>query len=80
MQSRESLFLCTGVRLATLRDIGKIPHLNDKLRRFAKEILIVLPNFFNTFVGMLLGTVAFLLFRLLIISWISSGSVYVRKK
>ena len=30
-------------------------------------------------IGILLGPVAFLLFRLLIISWISSGSVGVRK-
>ena len=54
--------------LATLRGIGKIPHSNDKLIRFAKGILIVLPNTFSTFVRMLLGPIAFLLFRLLIIS------------
>ena len=35
-------------------DIGKIPHSNDKLIRFAKGILIVSPNTFSTFVGMLL--------------------------
>ena len=63
-----------------LKDIGKIPHSNDKLIRFAKGILIVLPNSFNNFVEVLLGPIAFLLFRLLIISWISSGSVGVRKK
>ena len=45
--------------LATLRGIGKIPHSNDKLIKFAKGILIVLPNTFNTFVGMLLGLIAF---------------------
>ena len=49
-------------------DTGKIPHLNDKVIRFAKGILIVLLNIFNTFVGILLGPVDFLLFRLLIIS------------
>ena len=32
----------------------KIPHSNDKLIRFAKGILIVSPNTFSTFVGMLL--------------------------
>ena len=41
---------------------------NNKLTRFAKGILIVLLNTFNTFVGILLGPAAFLLFRLLIIS------------
>ena len=61
-------FLCICMTLATLRDIGKIPHSNDKLIRFAKGTLIVLPNTFNTFVGMLLCPIAFLLFRLLIIS------------
>ena len=45
-----------------------IPHSNDRLIRFAKGILIVLLNTFNTFVGILLDPVAFLLFRLLIIS------------
>ena len=55
MQSRESPFSCIGVKLPTLRDIGKIPHLNDKLIRFAKGIpLIVLINTINTFVGILL--------------------------
>ena len=44
--------------LATSRDIGKIPHSNDKLIRFAKGMLIVLPNIFNAFVGMLLGPIA----------------------
>ena len=68
MQSRELPFLCIGVTLATLRDIGKIPHSNDKLIRFAKGILIVLLNTFNIFVGILLGPVACLLFRLLIMS------------
>ena len=59
MQSRESPFLCIGVTLATLRGIGKIPHSNDKLIKFAKGILIVLPNTLNNFVGMLLGLIAF---------------------
>ena len=67
MQSREPPFLCVGKTLA-LRNIGKIPHLNDKLIRFAKGILVVLLNTFNIFAGILLGPVAFLLFRLLIIS------------
>ena len=40
---------------------------------------MVLPNTFNTFVGMLLGPIAFLLFRLLIILLISPGMVAVRK-
>ena len=30
-------------------DIGKIPHSNDKFIRFAKRILIVLPNTFKYF-------------------------------
>ena len=60
LQSRESPFLCTGVTLPTLRDIGKIPHLNNKLIIFAKGILIVLLCTFNTFVGMLLRSIAFL--------------------
>ena len=47
--------------MATLRDIGKTPHLNNKLIRFAKGILLVLPNTFNTFVGILLGPIAFLI-------------------
>ena len=59
MQSRESPFLCISVTLVTLRRIGKIPHSNDKLIRFAKGILIVLPNTFHAFVGMLLGPIAF---------------------
>ena len=53
---------------------------HDKLIRFHKGILLVLPNTFNTFVGMLLGSAAFLLFIHLSISWISTGSVGVRKK
>ena len=48
-----------GISLATLRDIRKIPHSNDKLIKFAKGILIVLPNTFNTFVEMLLDPIAF---------------------
>ena len=40
---------------------------------------MVLPNTFNTFVGMLLGPIAFSLFRLLIILLISPGMVAVRK-
>ena len=60
-------------------DIGKIPYSKDKLIRFAEGILMVLPNTFNTFVGMLLGPIAFLLFRLLIILLISPGMVAVRK-
>ena len=73
-------FLCVGVTLATLRDIGKTPHLKDKLITFAKGILIVLLNTFNTFVGILLGPVAFLPFRLLIICNIIWKCVGVRKK
>ena len=64
MQSKEPPFLCLGVTLATWRDIGKMPHLNDKLIRFAKGILIVELNTFNIFVGILLGPAALLLFRL----------------
>ena len=41
---------------------------NNELIKFAKGILIVLLNTFNTFVGMLLIPLALLLFRLLIIS------------
>ena len=62
------------LKLFTLRDIGKIPHSNDKL--IAKGIQVILSNIFNTFVRMVL---AFLWFRLLITSWISSGSAVVRK-
>ena len=40
--------------------------LKEFAKRLAEGILIVLPNTFNTFVGMLLGPMAFL-FRLLII-------------
>ena len=66
--------------LATFRDTGKIPHSKNKLIRFAEGILIVLPNTLNTTVIILLGIIAFLLFKFLIISWISSGSVGVRKR
>ena len=45
--------------MTTLRDIGKTPHLNDKLISFAKGILIVLLNTFDTFVEIRLGPVAF---------------------
>ena len=41
---------------------------------------MVLLNTFNTFDGTLLGPLAFLLFRILIISYILSGSVGVAKK
>ena len=66
MRSRESPFPCIGVTLGTLEnitfeyhlDIG-ISHLNDKLIRFAKGILIVLLSTFNTFGGIPLGPVAF---------------------
>ena len=54
-------FLCIDVTLATLRDIGKTLYSNNKLIKFAKRILIVLPN---TFVRMLLGPITFLLFTL----------------
>ena len=64
MQSRESPFLCLGKTLATLRHIGKTPHSNDKLIRFAEGILMVLRNTFNNFVEIVLGPIAFLLFRL----------------
>ena len=57
-----------------------MPHSSDKLIRFAKGIIIVLLSTFNTFVGMLLSPMVFLLFRLLIVSWISSGGAGVRKK
>ena len=62
MQSREPPFVGIGVTLN--EELIK----NNELIKFAKGVLIILLNTFNTFVGMLLIPLAFLLFRLLIIS------------
>ena len=68
-----------GTTLAIFRDFGNIPFSKDRFIKFARGTLMVLSNTFKSFVGILLGPVAFLRFNVFIKDCISLCSVGVRK-
>ena len=73
-------FLNIGIILASLRASGNIPVSKERLISFSIGILISLKNCFKSLVGMLLGPIDLRMFRVLIMSSISSVFVSARMK
>ena len=68
-----------GITLTIFRDFRNIPFSKDRFIKFERGKLMVLSNTFKSFVGILLGPVAFLRFNVFIKDCTSLGSVGVRK-
>ena len=67
-----------GIMLAIFRGFGNITFSKERFIKFARRTLTVLLNTCKSFVGVLLGTVAFLGFNIFI-DCTALGSVGVRK-
>ena len=68
-----------GIMLAIFGGFENIPFSKDRFIKFARRTLRVLLNTCKSFVGVLLGPVAFLRFNIFIKDCTSLGSVGVRK-
>ena len=68
-----------GITLAIFKDFGNIPFSKYRFIKFARGTLMVLSNTFKSFVGILLGSVAFLRFNVFIKDYSSLGAVGVGK-
>ena len=61
MKSNSESFLCIGITLPVLKRVGKVPVVKEKLNKSARYSEMSFLSIFKTFLGILYGSVDFLI-------------------